>query len=209
MTVIIRSRLDESVTWSGTLEKIDWENTVSSSNNNYYYMSGDEMTTTTKYPFYVALDDYTGLLLGQHIYIEPDYGQTASRQGLWLPEYYIVREGNDAWVWAQGNRSHLEKRTLTLGETDDETGTVQVLAGLTGEDSIAFPEEGLHAGMTCIAYEETMFVDPSELPVSFEEDDAFSSQEFYPEEMPEAEPQESAETAAGMEEEPVPEGGAG
>ena len=217
MPVIIRSRLDESVTWSGTLDKIDWENTVSSSNNNYYYMSGDEMTTTTKYPFYVSLDDYTGLLLGQHIYIEPDYGQAASRQGLWLPEYYIVREGNDAWVWAQGNRSRLEKRTLTLGETDDETGTVQVFAGLTGDESIAFPEEGLHAGMTCIAYEDTMFVDPSDLPVSFEEDDAFAPEEFNPEEMPdipfeempETEEPGFAETPAGTEEEPVSEGGAG
>lgn len=165
MSVIIRSRYDSSVTWTGTLEKIDWENTVSNNNNNGYYMpAGDEMTTTTKYPFYVGLEDYSGLLLGQHIYIEPDYGQAAVKEGLWIPDYYLVREGSEPFVWAQNSRGKLEKRTVEAGQTDEESGTVQILSGLSPDDSIAFPEAGLHAGITCVPYEESMFVDPAEFP---------------------------------------------
>ena len=207
MPVIIRSRIDSSITWSGTLDKIDWENTVS--NNNYYYMGGDEMTTTTKYPFYVALDDYAGLLLGQHIYIEPDYGQSSVREGLWLPEYYIVREGSDCFVWTQGSRSRLEKRAVQLGDTDEENGTVRILSGLTGEDSIAFPEDGLHAGMTCVPYEETMFVDPSDYPAYENENEMLYPEEeigFAPESFEE---EELPETEASLSEEDLVEGGVG
>lgn len=90
MNVIIRSRLDENVTWKGTVDRIDWENRVENNNNNmYYYGSTDEMTSISKYPFYINLEDITGLILGQHVYIEPDYGQEEEREGLWLPAYYI------------------------------------------------------------------------------------------------------------------------
>ena len=170
MPVILRSRVDSTVMWSGILEKIDWENTVKD-NNNYYYMS-DEMTTSTKYPFYVALDDFTGLLLGQHVYIEPDYGQEAQKKGLWLPEYYIMHEDGNSFVWAESNRGKLEKRAVTPGENDPVDGTVLIISGLSLDDSIAFPEEGNHAGMLCVPYEDSMFVDPG--MDSFDE-------EFYPE----------------------------
>ena len=159
MPVILRSRVDSTVTWSGVLERIDWENTVKDNNNYYYYMS-DEMTTTTKYPFYVALDDFTGLLLGQHVYIEPDYGQEAQKKGLWLPEYYIVQEEGSAFIWLENSRGRLEKRAVTSGENDPVDGTVLILSGLSLDDSIAFPEEGNHAGMVCVPYEDSMFVDP-------------------------------------------------
>ena len=73
MSVLVRSRLDENITWSGVLESIDWETKVENNNNRYYYGPGsDEMTSSSKYPFYVKLDDVTGLILGQHVYIEPD-----------------------------------------------------------------------------------------------------------------------------------------
>ena len=36
MNVLIRSRLDESVTWSGVLDSIDWETKVQSNNSPYY-----------------------------------------------------------------------------------------------------------------------------------------------------------------------------
>ena len=76
MNVLIRSRLDESVTWSGVLDSIDWETKVQSNNSPYYGGGGgNEMTSSSKYPFYVKLNDVTGLILGQHVYIEPDYGQ--------------------------------------------------------------------------------------------------------------------------------------
>ena len=185
MPVIIRSRVDGGRTWSGTLAKIDWETTVNSAANMYGF--SDEMTSTTKYPFYVDIADSEGLLLGQHVYIEPDYGQTSVREGLRLPAYYVVTDQGNPFVWAQNGRGKLEKRPVSLGEEDPEDGSVLIVSGLSLSDSIAFPEEGLRAGMTCVPYEDTMFVEegaavpedaavPSEPEIIIPEDDAFSGE---------------------------------
>ena len=55
-------------------------------------MDGNDtsQTASSSYPFYVEMDSSEGLMLGQHVYIEMDYGQTDARDGLWLDEYYIV-----------------------------------------------------------------------------------------------------------------------
>ena len=52
-------------------------------NNDGYYM-GSSGTTATKYPFYISLDSTDGLMLGQHVYVEADYGQGDVKEGLWL-----------------------------------------------------------------------------------------------------------------------------
>ena len=88
--VVIRSRVDESITWSGVVSGVDWENPVQDNNSGmYYYGPQDEMTTSSKYPFFVSLDNIDGLMLGQHVFIEPSGGQTQQNSGLWLPSYYI------------------------------------------------------------------------------------------------------------------------
>ena len=172
MSVIVRSRLDSSVIWTGVLDSIDWENTVSS-NNNYYYGYSDEMTSTTKYPFYVALGSFDGLILGQHVYIEPDYGQTEVKEGLWISDSFVVSDGDSSYVWADNGSGKLEKRSVTLGDTDSELCMVQILSGLTAADAIAFPEEGLRAGQPCADYAELMFSDDS----GFEEE--YYAEEYY------------------------------
>ena len=156
MNVLVRSRLDESVTWSGVLESIDWETKVQDNNNRYYYGGAtDEMTSSSKYPFYVKLNDVTGLILGQHVYIEPDYGQQEIREGLWLPEYYIVDADSSPYVWAANGRDRLEKRSVSLGDYDAERGEYQIVSGLKESDYIAFPMDGLSAGMHTQVYEDT------------------------------------------------------
>jgi len=159
MDVLIRSRVDEEVVWNGTLESIDWENPVSGNQDQMYYYGGSsgEMTSSSKYPFYVVLDDVTGLILGQHVYIEPDYGQMEIREGLWLPEYYIMDPEGSPSVWAANGRDKLEKRSLKLGEYDMEMGEYQILSGLTEEDYIAFPDENLTSGMSVVRYDENSF----------------------------------------------------
>jgi len=158
MNVLIRSRVDEEVVWNGTLEKIDWENPVSGNDNQmYYYGSTDEMTSSSKYPFYVVLNDVTGLILGQHVYIEPDYSQLEIREGLWLPEYYIMDIEGSPSVWAANGRDKLEKRSIRLGEYDMEMGEYQILSGLTEEDYIAFPDDTLTSGMRVTRYDENSF----------------------------------------------------
>ena len=153
MEVLIRSRMDENQTWTGTIEKIDWENPVQSSNSGIYYMGEtDTMTQSSKYPFYVTLGSKDGLILGQHVYIEPDYGQTGEKTGLWLPGYYLI--DGEPFVWAASSRDTLEKRELILGEYDFDMDEYQVLSGLAETDYIAFPDPTLEAGVAVSYYEE-------------------------------------------------------
>lgn len=159
--VVIRSRVNDQ-TWKGTITLIDWENAQQGNQNNYYGGSSDDTSSSSKYPFYVELETSDGLLLGQHVYIEPDYGQDAEQDAntLKLPSYYINDVDSSPWVWAQNDKGKLEKRSLTLGDYDAEMDTYVVTDGLTADDYIAFPDESLKAGMTCVTYDDAIF-DPS------------------------------------------------
>ena len=159
MEVLVRSRMDESVVWHGVISGIDWENPVSGNegNMNYYVGASDEMTSSSKYPFYVELDNIDGLTLGQHVIIEPDYGQNRLAEGLWLPACYIVDAEGSPYVWAASSRDKLEKRSVTLGEYSEEMELYQVTGGLEPTDYIAFPETGLSAGRPVSYFDETNF----------------------------------------------------
>ena len=162
MEMLIRSRLDETVTWAGTLSYIDWENPNSGNNNNMYYYGGeeDEMTSSSQYPFYIELTGTEGLLMGQHVYIEPDKGDGAEQPtGPMLPSWYIVFDDEDgsAYVWAADSRDRLEKRSVTLGIYDEMTDCWEIAEGLALTDYIAFPEEDLTAGTPVEKYDESSF----------------------------------------------------
>lgn len=181
--VLIRSRVDETQTWSGYISKIDTENTESNDNDNYY--GSDSGESATKYPFYIELASSEGLLLGQHVYIELDIGQDEEKEGLWLYSYYIVMEEGEgageslfedsteeeildlsleadtestgtatAYVWVANEKNRLEKRYVELGEYDAELDQYQILSGLTDEDYIAWPLEGMYEGITTVTNEE-------------------------------------------------------
>ena len=151
MAMRVRSRVDAERTWAGTLAGIDWENPVKNDNNGTVYISSsgsDEMTQSSKYPFYIDLEDTEGLILGQHVYIEPDTGEEEQvPAGPMLPVYYVAYEEDGApYVWAEGSGGKLEKRSVTLGAMDDMMGTCEIVDGLDEDDYIAFPEEGLEEG---------------------------------------------------------------
>lgn len=46
---------------------------------------------------------------------------------------------------------------MTLGEYDMDSDSYQILSGLTMDDSIAFPMEGLEPGMAVTYYDENNF----------------------------------------------------
>lgn len=106
--------------------------------------------------------------MGQHVYIEPDYGQEDQQDEnlINLPSYFINDTEGKPWVWAQNSKGKLEKRSVTLGEYNTETDTYPVTDGLTAEDYIAYPDESLKAGMTCITYDEGTF-DPAPAAARF------------------------------------------
>ena len=159
--VIIRSRVDSSQTWKGTMGTIDRESATSSNSSSSFGMmdsSGDSQTSTSTYPFYVNLDSSDGLMLGQHVYIEMDEGQDTQKTGVWISEAYIVDADTDSpYVWAADQDDKLEKRNVILGQYDEELGEYEIADGLTKDDSIAFPSDVLEEGMaTTTNIEEAM-----------------------------------------------------
>ena len=146
--VTIRSRTDETKIWKGTVQSIDWENAEQGNQNNAYFDGGsDEMTTSSRYPFYVSVDDPDGLIIGQHVYIEPGAAVGAWTDQLMLPASFINDMDDTPWVWSVNGRDKLEKREITLGDYDEMTDEYAVLTGLTADDYVAFPDESLQPGM--------------------------------------------------------------
>ena len=155
MNVIVHSRADAEKTWNGMVSKIDMENAQAAGNSYGMVSSDGSATQSSNYPFYVELAVNDGLMLGQHVYIEPDNGQSAEpKKGLWLPEYFINDIDTDPYVWADNGKNRLEKRSVELGEYDENMLEYQIKSGLTKEDAITFPEEGLEEGMTTVISED-------------------------------------------------------
>lgn len=199
-SVIVRSRVDENQTWSGMLDSVDTEHEVTDDNNGYYYYDGsDSMSKSAKYPFYVTLDSSEGLMMGQHVYIELG-DDTTQREGIWLSSYFIEQNGEKAFVWAANEKDKLEKRSVTLGQHDDETDEYQITDGLTAEDYIAIPEEGLKEGAAVTRYDDAYIgVSDDAGMVSEDEYMEMLPEEEYMEELPEEEYMEELPEEGDME----------
>ena len=141
--VIIRSRLNDD-TWHGVITKIDLEPQKNNNDGGYYYDSGMG-ESTSKYSFYVNPESTDGLMLGQHLYIELDYGQSEKKEGLYLPSYYLMNEDSGYYVWKQVD-DHIEKTLVVVGDYDVDTDSYLIKEGLTTSDYIAFPDEGIENG---------------------------------------------------------------
>lgn len=170
VNVQIISRLNPGQIWTGVVETIDYENAEQNSYDTMYYGNTSAMTSTSNYPFYIALDSTDGLLLGQHVYIQIA-AQTLSTDEVCIPESYLMdllyspeEDQITASVWAVGSDGKLEKRTVTLGNYDINTGSYQVLAGLDFADYVADPANpDCHEGAEVSIDGKTGFVDDSGL----------------------------------------------
>lgn len=152
--VTIRSRVDSDSMWTGTIDSISYEPVQD--NQNMYY-GGPQGEQSSKYNFYVMLSDLEGLILGQHVYIEPTLGTGAQeRTGLWLPAMYIVTDkepsedsgtsGTVGYVWARDEDEKLEKRQILLGQYDQGEDMYEIVSGLETKDYIAMPSDDLVPG---------------------------------------------------------------
>lgn len=134
------SRTDPDVCWSGKVTLVDYESpTQGTDMDRYYGMSVDEMSSSSKYPFYVELDNYDDLILGQHIYMELETEEEESSGIRISSTFFCYEEDGSVYVWAE-TRKKLEKRTVTLGEYNPMQDTYAVVDGLTEADYIAFPD---------------------------------------------------------------------
>ncbi len=158
--VIVHSRVNREESWKGTITSIDRDN--KETNESYYY--GNTDSSSSSYPFYVTLEESGDLMLGQHVYVELDFGQD-SEEGLRLYDYLIdVTDETHPFVWADDGSGKLVKKEVTLGDYNEETMEYVVLDGITETDLIAFPEEDLTEGMRTedyanYVYEENEYTD--------------------------------------------------
>ena len=151
--VVLLARVGDG-RWTGVVTKVDLENPAQ--NNNYY---SDETTMSSRYPFYVTLDSSEGLMLGQHLYVEPGFGIEEEDEGpeIRLASGYICDAEGSPWVWARSSAGKLEKRKVTLGDYEEFSDSYLIVSGLAAADYIAWPDENLKAGMDCVTYSESDF----------------------------------------------------
>ncbi len=149
-TVLVRSRVDENMTWNGVIEEIDYENAENGNQNGgmYYGYTEDPYTSSSKYPFYISLSSYDGLILGQHVLIELE-SESSSLTSFAIPSAYIVQDGNSAYVWKEKN-GRLAKQTVLLGTYYEFEDTYEIIDGLKEDDAIVFPSEELSEGMKVV-----------------------------------------------------------
>lgn len=171
--VLVHSRVNDR-TWKGSISMIDTDNPISS--NSMYGIGGDSSSRSSNYPFYVELENSEGLIMGQHVYVELDMGQENEDEAgsIWIGSYMVDQSDPEhPFVW-KDQSGKLVKQEVTIGETREEIGKVQIKDGLSIEDSICVPDETLKEGMKTLPM--------SEKPVEeFSEEDSAEG-EVYEEE---------------------------
>lgn len=143
--VTVRSRVDETQTWSGTVSVVETE--PATNDDNYYYSGNGE--SSSQYPFYVSLDSSEGLKLGQHVLVETGGGMPV-KEGVWIDSFYLVGDDSgNSFVWVSEN-GKLKKRNVETGEMDEMTSQIEITSGLLLDDYIAWPDESYTEGMKTI-----------------------------------------------------------
>ncbi|MDO4976165.1 MAG: biotin/lipoyl-binding protein [Eubacteriales bacterium] len=178
--VIVRSRIDDQ-TWTGTISTKKTETTANEeqSQGEEFNEEGNSMESATNYNFYVTLDSDDGLMMGQHVFIEPDNGQDEEKEGYWIASAYILVEEDNYYVWADNGKGRLQKRKIEVGEYDEELDEYQVTKGINENDYIACDDMDLRDGM------KTTTVDPYTEEGLDEDDDSEVTNDLYGDEMEE------------------------
>lgn len=178
-TIIVHSRVDDSKTWKGTISEIKTDKAEENdNNNNSYYYSSSGNADSSSYAFYVELENSDDLILGQHVYMEEDTGDEEQKDGLWLEDYYIMQEDDGkAYVWMADKNNQLTKQEVTLGDYDEDEMKYEITDGLTEDDYITVPQDGIQEGAPVIyndASEDTSSMDGSWSDGSDEMDGSWS-----------------------------------
>lgn len=145
--VIIRSRIDDSQTWSGTISKIKTDSKADEDTDSDamdYGVEGGE--SASKYNFYVTLESDEGLMMGQHVFVELDNGQDDERDGIWLPTSYLYIDGDSFYVW-KDVKGKLKKEEVTVGDYNELLDEYEILSGVSAEDYIACDDMTLEENM--------------------------------------------------------------
>ncbi|MDE5917685.1 MAG: HlyD family efflux transporter periplasmic adaptor subunit, partial [Oscillospiraceae bacterium] len=191
-SVIISSRVDDTITWKGMVSEIGNEPEVD--NNNMYFDGSDTETKSSNYAFYIEPESTEGLMLGQHVLIEIDYGQSDAieKDGIWLYNDYVVDiDGDKPYVWAADKDGRLEKRFVEIGQKDEMNGDSEIISGLKDSDLIAYPaddyQEGMKTSTDIDDIEQDDKIDDGDVPIDdipvddILDDDIMNDVDFIPE----------------------------
>lgn len=168
--VTILSRIDPTAFWTGTVSLVDYNSTSSNAYDDMYGNVGDGMSSSSSYPFYITLDSTSGLLLGQHVYIQI---AAASHDDdlLRLPDSYIMDLTMDpetfattGMVWGVDLATRtLVKMTVTLGEYDPIYGTYVIQEGIDAMTYLADPADpGVKEGASVVLRSEPEYMGQTE-----------------------------------------------
>ena len=80
------------------------------------------------------------------MYVEPDYGQTEVKNGIWIDESYIVKADKEAYIWTLNKKNRLEKTKVELGEHDENLMMYEIKSGLKKSDYIVWASDDLYEG---------------------------------------------------------------
>ncbi len=137
LRMLVRSRIDEDKTWTGTVTAIE---TTQEEDSSQMYYGMDSSDSASKYAFYVTLDSKEDLMLGQHVTLEQL--QEEQMEGLVLSTGYLAAEEDGSiYIYAVSEPGgRLEKRLVEIGEVYPEADMVQILSGISEEDYVAWPD---------------------------------------------------------------------
>ncbi|MBQ1388761.1 MAG: biotin/lipoyl-binding protein [Clostridia bacterium] len=142
--ITIRSRMDETLTWKGKVTSIETSKPIKSSANDT--IIAGQIQQPTRYPVYIAIENSSGLLMGQHVTVEEYVEETIAPNALFLPDSFVMDADTSPSVWVEEN-GIITKRSITLGEYDDKRFGYEVTGGLTEDDYIAYPDYYIEEGM--------------------------------------------------------------
>ena len=188
-SVIVRSRVDADKTWKGTIGAIDTGSAAAGEES----MNGEgDSGRASFYSFYVELESSEKLIMGQHVVIEPNVGQSVDKSGIWIPSSFIQQEGDTCFVWARNSRGRLQKQTVAVQRYDEGMDEYEITSGLTLEDYIAWPDDNCVPGAKTTT--EYVYNEDEEGPP--EEEDAAPEEDAPAEDVP---AEEAPETDAAPE----------
>ena len=98
----------------------------------------------------------SGLAEGQAVIVRSRVDESKTWQGTIskIDESYVVKDGDDAYVWTLNKKDKLEKTKVELGDYDENLMMYEIKSGLTKDDYIVWASDDLYEGEPAQTWEE-------------------------------------------------------
>ena len=142
--VRVISRRNPDLVWNGVVKAVGKDPAAKDGN--------ESPARSASYPFYVEPEHSDGLILGEHVYLEPVGDRDPAE--LWLPAGYVenvrdypMENKTTGTVWVDNGSGKLEQAAVTTGSLDAELGSYPIYSGLSPDQWIADPaQDGCREG---------------------------------------------------------------